>query len=239
MPDNGNVNYSLPINGSYTIPEGYHEGSGKVTQSVTTMNAYSATPNTSVVTIPTDKKYINGNFTIPAFSLPPANALKKGYVYKLYGKTVEGQFEGYVPGNADLYYKGQNPAKFTLREAFGFLVIGSIYFETAILRIVGVNSSGSLSNGCHVLCPASTYNLTPWNRITIEVQQPDDFLSSATMYYGSNFSGRDGVLTATKDWNNGTFYFDISSLKVTKYIGFGLKWSSNGHTSYINRIYFS
>ena len=55
MPNCGTQNYSLPINGSYTIPEGYHSGEGKVTQSVTLMKGSNITPNTSVVTIPTKK----------------------------------------------------------------------------------------------------------------------------------------------------------------------------------------
>lgn len=77
MPNCGTQNYSLSINGSYTIPEGYHSGEGKVTQSVTTMKGSNITPNTSVVTIPTNQKYIDGNFTIPAFALPSASILKK------------------------------------------------------------------------------------------------------------------------------------------------------------------
>ena len=34
MANRGAVNQSLAINGSYTIPQGYHSGSGKVSQSV-------------------------------------------------------------------------------------------------------------------------------------------------------------------------------------------------------------
>ena len=36
MANRGAVNQSLAINGSYTIPQGYHSGSGKVSQSVPT-----------------------------------------------------------------------------------------------------------------------------------------------------------------------------------------------------------
>ena len=39
MPNNGTVNHSLPINGSFTIAQGYHSGSGKVTQNITTKAA--------------------------------------------------------------------------------------------------------------------------------------------------------------------------------------------------------
>ena len=238
MPDNGTQNYSLPINGSYTIQEGYHSGQGKVTQSITTMKGASVTPNTSVTTIATDQKYINGNFTIPAFALPSPSILKKGAIYTIYGKSVEGQFEGYVPGNADLYYKGQNPAGFNLRAGFGFASVGSIVFETATLRIRGVNPDGLGVNGCQVLCTASQYNFTPWNRINVELQWPDSFIGKAVMLYGSNLSTRDGQLSASTN-HQGLFWFDISNLNITKYFGLTFSWTSNGHTSYINRIYFS
>lgn len=106
MKDNGAVSYSLPINGSYAIPQGYHNGQGKVTQSITTMNGSTVNPSTSTVTIGTDKKYINGNFTIPAFSLPSASVIKKGTKVTIYGKTVTGTFEGWVPVAGDWYYNG-------------------------------------------------------------------------------------------------------------------------------------
>lgn len=106
MPNRGTQNYILPINGSYTIAEGYHTGQGKVTQSIPTMQGYSVNPNTSVVTIPTNQKYIEGNFTIPAFALPSPSILKKDAVYTLYGKSVTGIFEGFVPTPTDLYYNG-------------------------------------------------------------------------------------------------------------------------------------
>ena len=36
MVNRGTVNQTIGINGSYTIPQGYHSGSGKVSQSITT-----------------------------------------------------------------------------------------------------------------------------------------------------------------------------------------------------------
>ena len=47
MPNKEAVNQSLAINGSYTIPEGYHNGNGKVTQSVKTKGAQTFTPGRS------------------------------------------------------------------------------------------------------------------------------------------------------------------------------------------------
>lgn len=39
MPNCGAISYSLPVNGTYTIPKGYHNGNGKVTQSIPTYAA--------------------------------------------------------------------------------------------------------------------------------------------------------------------------------------------------------
>lgn len=39
MPNRGAVNKTLALNETYTIPKGYHNGSGKVTQSITTKGA--------------------------------------------------------------------------------------------------------------------------------------------------------------------------------------------------------
>lgn len=234
MPDNGTQNYSLPINGSYTIQEGYHSGQGKVTQSITTMKGASVTPNTSVTTIATDQKYINGNFTIPAFALPSPSILKKGAIYTIYGKSVEGQFEGYVPGNADLYYKGQNPGQLSLRGAFNRPISGAVRFETAQLVTVS-NSSGV----CQMLCPASPYNLTPWNKINIEVVTPSQY-RGMSMYYGTTFNAdQQGFVSAES--NQGVYSFTISHLNDTKYIGFYIiyRTASANIQGVINRIYFS
>lgn len=63
MPDNGTVNHSLPINGSYTIPSGYHSGSGKVTQSVPTKGAQIYTPGTTDQAIAANQ-YLTGIQTL-------------------------------------------------------------------------------------------------------------------------------------------------------------------------------
>ncbi|KYG90023.1 hypothetical protein A0U40_09880 [[Bacillus] sp. KCTC 13219] len=63
MPNRGAVNQNLAANGSYTIPEGYHNGSGKVTQSLTTKSAETITPGTSNKTIAANQ-YLTGVQTI-------------------------------------------------------------------------------------------------------------------------------------------------------------------------------
>jgi hypothetical protein len=63
MPNRGTANYTLPINGSYTIPSGYHNGSGVVSQSITTKGAQTFTPGTSNQTIGAGQ-YLSGTQTI-------------------------------------------------------------------------------------------------------------------------------------------------------------------------------
>ena len=65
MADNGAVNQSLAVNGTYTIPAGYHNGSGKVTQSLTTKAAATYTPGDTAQTIAAGQ-YLNGAQTISA-----------------------------------------------------------------------------------------------------------------------------------------------------------------------------
>lgn len=65
MKDNGAVNQSLSANGTYTIPAGYHNGSGKVTQNLTTKSATTITPGDTVQTIAAGQ-YLSGAQTIAA-----------------------------------------------------------------------------------------------------------------------------------------------------------------------------
>ena len=133
MTNRGAVIQELGAGGSYTIPEGFHNGSGKVsakslasqtlgdsaaghilagrtawvngskiTGTIPSQAGGTLTPSTSAVTANCSGKYMTSNYTIPAFALPPANALRKGYSYTLYGKTVTGTFEGYV--SSPLYF---------------------------------------------------------------------------------------------------------------------------------------
>lgn len=65
MANQGAVNQSLAVNGTYTIPAGYHNGSGKVTQSLTTKAAATYTPGDNAQTIAAGQ-YLNGIQTISA-----------------------------------------------------------------------------------------------------------------------------------------------------------------------------
>ena len=133
MTNRGAVIQELGAGGSYTIPEGFHNGYGKVsakslasqtpgtsaaghilagrtawvngskiTGTIPSQAGGTLTPSTSAVTANCSGKYMTSNYTIPAFALPPANALRKGYSYTLYGKTVTGTLEQWLSSPADV-----------------------------------------------------------------------------------------------------------------------------------------
>jgi len=77
MTNNGAINYTLPINGTYTIPAGYHNGSGKVTQSISTKGAATYTPTTSDQIIAAGQ-YLSGAQTIKGDANLVAANIKSG-----------------------------------------------------------------------------------------------------------------------------------------------------------------
>ena len=74
----------------------------KITGTIPRQAGGTLTHSTSAVTANCSGKYMTSNYTIPAFALPPANALRKGYSYTLYGKTVTGTLEQWLSSPADV-----------------------------------------------------------------------------------------------------------------------------------------
>lgn len=74
----------------------------KITGTIPSQAGGTLTPSTSAVTANCSGKYMTSNYTIPAFALPPANAIRKGYSYTLYGKTVTGTLEQWLSSPADV-----------------------------------------------------------------------------------------------------------------------------------------
>jgi hypothetical protein len=62
MPNNGALNYTMPINGSFTIPLGYTTG-GTITQNITTKSEQTYQPSTSQQII-NSGRYLSGDQTI-------------------------------------------------------------------------------------------------------------------------------------------------------------------------------
>lgn len=102
MPNNGAVSKVLPINGSYTIPVGYHNGSGKVTQSIPTRGAATIIPSTANQTAISAGYYASGNVIVAGDPNLQAGNIKKGA--RIFGVT--GTFEGFVTSPLYVYNRG-------------------------------------------------------------------------------------------------------------------------------------
>lgn len=91
MVNNGAINQALAVNGTYTIPKGYHNGSGKVTQSISTKAAQTYTPGTSNQIIAANQ-YLSGAQTILGDAdLIPANILNTANIFGVQGAAIAGK----------------------------------------------------------------------------------------------------------------------------------------------------
>ena len=92
MTNRGAVNQALGANGSYTIPAGWHNGSGKVTQNLTKQAAVNVTPGTANKTACAANRWTTGNIVIVGSSSLTAGNIKNGVW--IFG--VKGTFTGWV-----------------------------------------------------------------------------------------------------------------------------------------------
>lgn len=90
MPIRGAVNKSLAPNGSYTIPEGYHNGSGKVVQNLETRAAQTYTPGTANQTIPAGRFLTGAQTILGDANLIPANIAKGKSIFGVAGSHEAG-----------------------------------------------------------------------------------------------------------------------------------------------------
>lgn len=112
VPTRNKWTANLPINGQVTIPWGIYDGNGLVTQNIPTQAAMTLNPGTTQKTAYVYQKYMLGNITVPAINIPAAYIKKGQRITFPDGSSVVGTFEGWVPIATDLYYNGQNVAKF-------------------------------------------------------------------------------------------------------------------------------
>lgn len=161
--------------------------------SIASMAGGSKTPSTSTVTVACSGKYMTSDITIPAFTLPAANVIKKGTKVTIYGKSVTGTFEGYVATATDLYYKGTNNASFTLNS--------NMSFETSAIKCTGIYN-GILTGG-------KAYNFTAYTKIQLQFK-----VTSAPISYGENSGKNYALLYLTNPTTKDKYRSDWFEVKV-------------------------
>lgn len=241
MPNRGAVNQSLAINGSYTIPAGYHNGSGKVTQNIPTKGAQTYTPGTTNQTIAANQ-YLTGPQTIKGDPNLKAENIKKGV--SIMGIT--GSFEGWVSSPLNLFNSGSwggGQSGYTVVEGLGSypgnslsIKNGTIHITTAqsggdnaLLRL---NNVGDLTNYKYLKID-SPYNYV-WSGVGCGISKKSDitYLEGLDTYYCSPINSS----TTSK----GTHILDISKFTGTYWIYLYLGTGGNAtREAGINKVYLT
>lgn len=192
MPNNGAVSKVLPINGSYTIPAGYHNGSGKVTQSIPTRGAATIIPSTANQTAISAGYYASGNVIVAGDPNLQAGNIKKGA--RIFGVT--GTFEGLVTSPYYLWRRGsfQNGQSMSFGRGDGITgaalyIISGSYFNNFV----------DLTN--HRYLKTVVKGASRGGDVSIYVQNPSNGNTVATLKVYADTA------------NEITGYLDISSLR--------------------------
>lgn len=133
MPNRGAVSQSLAINGSYTIPQGYHNGAGQVTQSVATKGAQTYTPGITNQIIAGGQYLINAQTILGSANLLASNIKDGvnifGVVGTYTGEPVHVQFSNKTIDSTDA--NGTVYANQYIKEGITYLSIKSVRFICA------------------------------------------------------------------------------------------------------------
>ena len=97
MANRGNANQTLAANGSYTIPAGWHAGSGRVSQSLATQAAQNVTPTTSNQTACAANRWTTGTIVILESSSLSASNIRNGVT--IFGVTGTDKGSNVIFGN--------------------------------------------------------------------------------------------------------------------------------------------
>lgn len=246
MPNQGTKNASLNCGASYTIPAGYHNGSGKITanslssQTSGTATAayirkgYTAWVNGTKITgnIPSkgaqtytpgrsnqtiaSGRYLSGTQTI----LGDSNLVSSNIVDGVSIFGVQGNADGYVCPSGYVYRNGNNKANFALETSFGDASRGGISNEPggAYLK----TDSGSF---VHTWTSGQRIDLTSVSTVRLTLRQINGVAEDFRIYlrYGyDKSSDEEGNINVSANTSFSEFNvdFDVSGVSGSKYIGF-------------------
>ena len=239
MPNRGAVSQSLAINGSYTIPAGYHNGSGKVTQSVKTKGAQTYTPGTTNQTIAAGQ-YLTGAQTIKGdANLRPEN-IKKGV--SIMGIT--GSWEGWVSSPLNLFNSGSwggGQSGYTMVEGPGNYPGNTVSIKNGVIHMTTSGEEEAL------LRLNNVSDLTNYKYLKID--SPYDYIWSGV---GSGISKKSDItypegldayylLTiSSSSTSKGTHILDISKYTGTYWIYVCLETGGRGtREAGISKVYLT
>lgn len=202
MPDRGAWGATLAINGSVTIPAGYHNGSGRITQSIATKGATTITPMSAQQTAVSAGTYCSGNIIVAGNGNFVAGNIKKGV--NIWG--VVGTFEGWVPTPQDWYYNGVN--------TYG-VDCNSAYFRFENTRIYCFSTSSSRVNSIQF---RRAYNVQSYSRLNFNGHFISNAVTIRVDLSGSNIS------TTVTNVPNGAGSFSIDISQISSFSGSEVLW---------------
>lgn len=244
MANRGAVSQALNAGGTYTIPGGYHNGSGKVTAnslasqtSATATAAYISSGKTAWVngskvtgTLATqggstttpgtaNKTIVTASKHVTGNIVVAGNGnLVAGNIKKgvnIFGVT--GTFQGYVPTTTDLYLRGNNIKNWLTKQP-------AVSFD---LGQISMNDTGYGKQ----IYSATTLNFVGFTKFNVELNAiafnseasyvPIFRLSAGTsMDPGYLGSAVIETITTSKVSGNQTISFNLSAVQINKYINF-------------------
>ncbi len=199
----GNLAANKMLAGTYGYSNGARVDGNIVSQGALTLN-----PGTTAKTGSVAGKYMTGNITVPAVSIPAAYIKKNQVITFPDGSKVTGTFEGWVATPTDLYYNGVDPAGFS----------------------TGGGSSGITYDGIRITIPqnryspyitaSNSYNFTPYTKLNIDMQYSKDSLNTGndTGISISNVGGSSidaSIKTGDRYAGRYTFSIDITNIGIT------------------------
>ena len=228
MVNRGAWNSSIGVNGSITIPAGYHNGSGKITQSIATKGAQTYTPKTTAQTIGAGQ-YLSGVQTIAGDpNLVPANIVK--------GKTIFGVAGSFVMPESPVYYMQSGVAASSLG---AYRQISNIPFKQPVYSSNGYTYLPHNENNPVFVAFSNPIDVSLYKYLNF--QNYDSWVYAVISYFGlisatalinatsSNISS--GAINTSTGWSavlsgtntqNRLMSLDIENLSGNYYIAFGM-----------------
>lgn len=158
-------------------------------------------PSTSQQTLNCKGMYMTENVVIPAFVMPPADAIKAGATVSIYDQSVTGTWEGYTPTTTYFWDFNQ-----------GGNVSGLIGNGSIVTGIYGQIYSDSNGNNNTLTTPAMV-NLRRYTRVFVRINKSAPFEDAGVAIYAKYANGQRQLLYGcTHDSiNANTFYYDYNA----------------------------